>query len=48
MYRLCNDPKLASSIGSSGQYHVCRNFDRTEFGVKLSKIVEGVLKSPLL
>jgi len=34
MYRLCNDPKLASSIGSSGQYHVCRNFDRTEFGVK--------------
>ena len=45
MYRLCNDPKLASSIGSSGQYHVCRNFDRTELGVKLSKIVEGVLKS---
>lgn len=44
MLRLYDDPKWASSIGSVGQYHVSRKFDRTEFGVKLSKICQEVLK----
>lgn len=45
MYRIYNDPMLASFIGSSGRYHVCRKFDRTDFGVKLSEIVQEVLFS---